>query len=126
MHKRLILVVDDEADLVEGLEIRLRKEGFEVITAGDGENGLKIAREQKPDLLILDLMLPRLDGYKVCRLLKFDRRFKDIPVLMLTARVEETDKKLGMEVGADAYITKPFEWDELLKKIWSFLPEEAL
>lgn len=122
MDKKKILVVDDEMELVNALEIRLRNEGFEVKTAEDGEDGLKMAREEKPDLLILDLMLPKLDGYKVCRLLKFDQRYKDIPVIMLTARAEEQARSLGMEMGADAYITKPFEWDELLEKISGFLP----
>ncbi len=125
MDKKKILVVDDEIELVKVLEIRLRKEGFEVVTAADGEDALKKARKEKPDLLILDLMLPKIDGYKVCRLLKFDQKYKNIPIIMLTARVEEHDRNLGMEMGADEYITKPFEWDKLLEKILGFLPKQG-
>ncbi len=124
MAKKKILLVDDEADLVKAIELRLTKEGFDVITSLDGEDALKKARTQKPDLLILDLMLPKIDGYKVCRLLKFDQKYKNVPVIMLTARVEERDRNLGMEMGADEYITKPFEWDDLLAKILNFLPRE--
>ena len=124
MDKKKILVVEDEADLVKAIELRLTKEGFDVITALDGGDALKKARTENPDLLILDLMLPKIDGYKVCRLLKFDQKHKDVPVIMLTARVEERDRNLGMEMGADEYITKPFEWDNLLGKILNFLPRE--
>ena len=124
MDKKKILVVEDEADLVKAIELRLTKEGFDVITSLDGEDALKKARTENPDLLILDLMLPKIDGYKVCRLLKFDQKYKDVPVIMLTARVEERDRNLGMEMGADEYITKPFEWDNLLGKILNFLPRE--
>ncbi len=112
-----ILLVEDEEDIVELFKIRFSNEGFELLTAGDGEEGLRLAREEKPDLVILDLMLPKIDGFRVCRMLKFDNRFKCIPVIMLTARAEERDRELGSSVGADAYMTKPFEWEELLKKI---------
>lgn len=124
MAKKKILVVEDEVDLVKAIELRLTKEGFDVITSLDGEDALKKARTENPDLLILDLMLPKIDGYKVCRLLKFDQKYKNVPVIMLTARVEERDRNLGMEMGADEYITKPFEWDDLLAKILNFLPRE--
>ena len=124
MAKKKILVVEDEVDLVKAIELRLTKEGFDVITSLDGEDALKKARTENPDLLILDLMLPKIDGYKVCRLLKFDQKYKNVPVIMLTARVEERDRNLGMEMGADEYITKPFEWDHLLAKILNFLPRE--
>ncbi len=112
-----ILIVEDEQDMLELYRIRLEKEGFEVLAAGDGEEGLKLAREEKPGLILLDLMLPKLDGFKVCRMLKFDNRYKHIPVIMLTARVEDKDRKLGISVGADAYMTKPFDWEELNEKI---------
>jgi DNA-binding response OmpR family regulator len=82
---------------------------------------LSQARKEKPDLIILDLMLPKLDGYKVCRLLKFDERYKHIPILMLTAKTQEKDKILGKETGADEYITKPFEMDYLMEKVKSYL-----
>ena len=124
MDKKKILLVEDEVDLVKAIELRLTKEGFDVITSLDGEDALKKARRENPDLLILDLMLPKIDGYKVCRLLKFDQKYKNVPVIMLTARVEERDRNLGMEMGADEYITKPFEWNDLLAKILNFLPRE--
>ena len=117
-----VLVVDDEIEIVKAIEIRLIKEGFEVITALDGDEALKKARKEIPDLLILDLMLPKMDGCKVCRLLKFDQKYRDIPVIMLTARVEKQDRSLGMKMGADEYITKPFEWEDLLEKVLKFLP----
>jgi len=117
MNKKKILVVDDEVALVELLSIRLEANDYEVLTAYDGQDGLDKARSLKPDLIVLDLMLPKLDGYKVCRMLKFDEKYKNIPIIMFTARAQEADKKLGEEVGADAYVTKPFESEVLLKKI---------
>ena len=116
MSKRL-LIVDDEKDLVETVAFRLKALGYEVIAAYDGQQGLDMARKENPDLIILDLMLPKIDGYKVCRMLKFDEKFKKIPIIMFSARAQENDKKMGMEVGADAYITKPFEPSALLAKI---------
>jgi len=121
MSQTKILVVDDEADLVETIQFALELEGYNVLVASNGEEGLNIARQEKPDLILLDLMLPKLDGYKVCRLLKFDERYKSIPILMLTARTQEKDKILGKETGANEYITKPFEMDELMAKIKSYL-----
>jgi len=121
MSQTKILVVDDEADLVETIQFALELEGYNVLVASNGEEGLNIARQEKPDLILLDLMLPKLDGYKVCRLLKFDERYKYIPILMLTARTQEKDKILGKETGANEYITKPFEMDELMAKIKSYL-----
>lgn len=91
------------------------------MVASNGEEGLNLARQEKPDLILLDLMLPKLDGYKVCRLLKFDERYKQIPILMLTAKTQEKDKILGKETGANEYITKPFDMDELMAKIKSYL-----
>jgi DNA-binding response OmpR family regulator len=117
MDRKRILVVDDEADLMEVLSLRLRAYDYEVITASDGQEGLDKARQEKPDLIILDLMLPKIDGYKVCRMLKFDEKFKQIPIILFTARAQESDVKLGKEVGADAYLTKPFEPAILLAKI---------
>ena len=123
MSKKRILVVDEEADLVFGLKIQLEKDNFHVLTAKDGQEGLNKVRQEKPDLLILDLMLPKLDGYKVCRMLKFDEKYKSIPIILLTARTQQEDQKVGYEVGADAYITKPFDAQELLKKIKELLKE---
>lgn len=117
MVKKKILVVDDEADLVDMLTLRLEASDFSVIKAYDGQQGLDKARIEKPDLIILDLMLPKIDGYKVCRILKFDEKYKDIPVILFTAKAQESDKELGREVRADAYITKPFEAQVILAKI---------
>ena len=123
MAKR-ILVVDDEVQLVEMVKIRLEANGYEVLSAYDGQEALDKARAEKPDLMILDLMLPKLDGYKVCRMLKFDEKYKSIPIILFTARVQESDKETGSQVGADAYITKPFEPQVLLAKIKELLGEK--
>jgi two-component system alkaline phosphatase synthesis response regulator PhoP len=121
MGQKKILVVDDEADLVETLRFPLEMEGFNVLVSYNGEDALSQARKENPDLILLDLMLPKLDGYKVCRLLKFDERYKHIPILMLTAKTQEKDKLLGKETGANEYITKPFDIDELMKKVKGYL-----
>ena len=121
MSQKKILVVDDEADLVETIRFPLEMEGFSVLVSYNGEDALNQARKEKPDLILLDLMLPKLDGYKVCRLLKFDERYKDIPILMLTAKTQEKDKLLGKETGANEYITKPFDIDDLMKRVKTYL-----
>ena len=112
-----ILVVDDEADLVSVLRFGLEAEGFEVISASDGEQGLNLAREAGPALMLLDLMLPKLDGYKVCRALKFDERYRTMPIFILSARSGEDDRRLALEMGADAFITKPYEMKALVARI---------
>ena len=119
--KPKVLLVDDEPDLVQMVSLRLKAAGYEVTTALDGQQALDRVKESKPDLMILDLMLPKLDGYKVCRLLKFDERTKEIPVLIFTARAQEQDIKLATECGADAYLTKPFEAKTLLEKLQDLL-----
>jgi len=121
MSSKKILIVDDEVDLVETVRFPLEMEGYHVLVSYNGEDALNQARKENPDLILLDLMLPKLDGYKVCRLLKFDDRYKHIPILMLTAKTQEKDKALGMETGANEYITKPFEMDDLLKKVKTYL-----
>jgi len=121
MQKYRILLIEDEADMVYAIKLQLEAKQYFVLTASDGLAGLDMARKEKPDLIILDLMLPKMDGYKVCRLLKFDEQYKNIPIIMFTARVQDNDKKLGREVGANAYITKPFDSQELLDKIDSLL-----
>ena len=121
MSPKKILIVDDEADLVETIRFPLELEGFQVLAAYNGEEGLNQARSERPDLILLDLMLPKLDGYKICRLLKFDDRYKHIPIFMLTAKTQEKDKILGKETGADEYFTKPFDIDGLIAKIKSNL-----
>ncbi len=121
MNPKKILVVDDEVDLVETVRFPLEMEGYHVLVSYNGEDALNQARKESPDLILLDLMLPKLDGYKVCRLLKFDERYKHIPILMLTAKTQEKDKVLGLETGADEYITKPFEMDYLMEKVKEYL-----
>jgi len=113
-----ILVVEDEATLRDTLALNLRAEGFDVLTAEDGEAGLQMAREQALDLLILDLMLPKLDGLSLCRIL---RRNSDVPILMLTARGTEMDRITGLETGADDYVVKPFSLGELLARVRALL-----
>lgn len=117
MPGKRILLVDDEKDLVEIMKFRLEANNYTVICAFDGQEALEKAKNENPDLIILDLMLPKIDGYKICRMLKFDEKYKKIPIVMFTARAQEADRKLGEEVGADAYITKPFDLQVLLDKI---------
>jgi DNA-binding response OmpR family regulator len=121
MSPKKILIVDDEVDLVETVRFPLEMEGFNVLVSYNGEDALSQARKERPDLILLDLMLPKLDGYKVCRLLKFDERYKNIPILMLTAKTQEKDKALGMETGANEYITKPFDLEKLVEKVKAYL-----
>ena len=116
-----VLVVDDEADLVRILQFGLEAIGYQVETASDGQEALKKARETKPDIILLDLMLPKLDGYKVCRLLKFDERYKNIPIIILSARTQEGDQLLAMEMGANRFITKPYDFAEVLSHIETLL-----
>ncbi|HPW45708.1 MAG TPA: response regulator [bacterium] len=116
-----ILIIDDEVDLVETIKFRLESQGYQVETAYDGQEGLNKAKTIQPDLIILDVMMPKLDDYQVCRLLKFDVKFMHIKVLMLTARGQECDKNIGDDVRADAYMTKPFDGKVLLDKIAAML-----
>ena len=117
LEKNRILLVDDEPDFVQSLKVILEKKGYAVITASDGREGLEKARHERPDLIILDVMLPKMNGYEVCQLLKFDEKFWEIPVVMLTARAQDQDKVTGKETGADGYITKPFDPEQLIIKI---------
>lgn len=127
-----ILVVEDDRSLLDTLKYNLRKEGYEVVTAVNGAEALDVARREKPDLIILDIMLPKISGFEVCRIL---RKEMIVPILMLTAKAEETDKVVGLEIGADDYMTKPFSLRELLARVRAMLrrakmvekqPEEAL
>ncbi len=117
-----VLLVEDEATLRDTLALNLRSEGYEVTTAGDGLSGLRLAREQTPDLVILDLMLPELDGLSLCRML---RRDSSVPIIMLTARGTEIDKIAGLETGADDYVVKPFSLGELLARVRANLRRAA-
>ena len=112
-----ILLVDDEPQLVYLVASRLKASGYEVLTAGDGQTALEMAKKERPDLVVLDLMLPRMDGFKVCGLLKKDSRYASIPIILFSAKAQESDREMGMEAGADAYITKPFDPELLLGKI---------
>ena len=116
-----ILIVDDEEDIIEILQFVLEAQGYECITAMDGEEGLRLAKEILPDLIILDVMMPKINGYKISRLLKYDAKYKNIPILMITARSQEEDKNIGEETGVDEYITKPFQVDYVLQKVKSYL-----
>ena len=109
-----VLVIEDEVSLQETLSYNLEKEGYVVSVSGDGIEGLHLAREWRPDLVLLDVMLPSMDGFEICRKLKAET---DIPILMLTARADEIDRVVGLEIGADDYIVKPFSMRELMVRV---------
>jgi two-component system alkaline phosphatase synthesis response regulator PhoP len=119
--RKNILIVEDEKDIIEVLRYYLEKENYRVHVAQDGFNALELASKIVPNLILLDLMLPRLDGIETCRRLKADERLRDIPVIMLTAKAEEADKVKGLEIGADDYVTKPFSAKELIARIKAHL-----
>jgi two-component system phosphate regulon response regulator PhoB len=121
MSKQKILVIEDERSLVEVLTYNLTNEGFEVASATDGQDGLRRAQRDLPDLVILDLMLPVIDGLQVCRQLRSDPKTQDLRILMLTARSEEIDEILGFNMGADDYVTKPFKIKPLIHRIKALL-----
>ena len=123
MNKR-ILIVEDEKNIVDILAFNLKREGYDTLEAYDGVAGLQLALEQDPDLVLLDLMLPKMDGFEMCRRLRAQGR--TTPVIMLTAREEETDKVLGLELGADDYITKPFSMRELLARVKANIRRSAM
>lgn len=113
-----ILVVDDEESIVKIIGYNLKKEGYEVLTACDGEKGYELAVSEKPDLILLDIMMPKMDGYEVCKKI---REKSNVPIIMLTARAEEVDKVVGLELGADDYVTKPFGNRELMARVKAHL-----
>jgi phosphate regulon transcriptional regulator PhoB len=119
--KEKILIVDDEKDIVKMLDYNLKKDGYRVISASDGEDALDLAGREHPDLIVLDLMLPGLDGLEVCKTLKKEGKTASIPIIMLTAKTQESDKVIGLELGADDYMTKPFSPRELLARIKAVL-----
>jgi two-component system phosphate regulon response regulator PhoB len=123
--KPRILVVDDEPDAIELVGFNLKGAGYEVSTAVDGEEALKKAREQLPDLIVLDLMIPAVDGLEVCKILRRDGRTATIPIVMLTAKAAEVDRVLGLELGADDYVTKPFSPRELVLRVKRLLRSTA-
>lgn len=116
-----ILIVDDEHDIVETLKFILEANDYECHCAFDGESGLNMAKTIMPDLMILDVMMPKINGYKISRLLKYDNKYKDIPILMVTARGQEEDKVIGEETGVNEYITKPFDLDEIVAKVKEYI-----
>jgi len=119
-----ILLVDDEIDFVEVLRVRLEDNNYEVLVAYDGEEGLERAERDGPDLIILDIMLPKISGFDVCLKLKINKNFKNIPIIMLSAKFQPNDIKFGVAMGADAYITKPFEPQVLIDKVHELLGEK--
>ncbi len=121
MTKKSILIIEDEADILELIKYNLERDGFRTSGAASGEEGLKVARAKVPDLVVLDLMLPGLDGLEVCRLLKADIKTKQIPIVMVTAKGEESDVVAGLELGADDYITKPFSPKVLVARLRTVL-----
>lgn len=121
MNKEKILIIDDEKDIVKLIKYNLEKEGYKIISALDGEKGLEIIFKEKPHLIILDLMLPGLDGLELCKILKRNEETYNIPIIMLTAKGEESDIVVGLELGADDYITKPFSPRVLLARVKAVL-----
>jgi len=117
MSKGTILVIDDEKDLIELVRYNLEKEGYDVIAATDGQTGLDVATKHRPDLVVLDLMMPGIDGLQVCQKLRADQKVGRTPVIMLTAKATEADRIVGLELGADDYITKPFSPSELIARV---------
>lgn len=116
-----ILVVDDEMYIVNILDFSLESEGFEVLSAANGEEALRMAMDTSPDLVLLDVMMPKIDGFEVCRALKAKEETKEIPIILLTAKDRDADRKKGEEVGCDAYITKPFSPARLIEEIRGLL-----
>ncbi len=121
MPKRTVLAIDDEKDLIELVRYNLEKEGFQVRGAHDGETGLALAIQERPDIVLVDLMLPGIDGLEVCRRLRADARTSAIPLIMLTAKSGESDRVVGLELGADDYVTKPFSPRELVARVRALL-----
>jgi phosphate regulon transcriptional regulator PhoB len=121
MTRVKILMIEDDRDIVEMIEYNLKEEGYQVISAFDGEKGIELVKRDKPDLVILDLMLPAVDGFEVCKVLKNQQSTAHIPIIILSAKSRETDKVVGLELGADDYVTKPFSPRELIARIKAVL-----
>jgi DNA-binding response OmpR family regulator len=123
--KKRILIIDDNPVMMKSLQSRLQSAGYETLAALDGDQGLKMAREHFPDLILLDVLLPKIDGFTICRLLKFDQAYERIPIVLLTAKSQSKDLKIGKEIAADAYVVKPFNWPSLLALIEKLLYGDA-
>ena len=125
MSRETILVVEDEKNIAELVKYNLEKEGFRVLTSSKGNTGLEQAQKEKPALVVLDLMLPELDGLEICKILKQNYQTAHIPILMLTAKCEEVDRLLGFELGADDYVSKPFSPRELVARVKAVLMRKS-
>jgi len=125
MARKKILIVDDEPMILELLKMRLEAANYDVVTAEDGEEALQKAKSEKPDLITLDVIMPPPNGFQVCRTLKDDPQYKKIPVILLTAKTTKSDQFWGTESGADAYVTKPYNADDLMEKIETLLKKNA-
>ena len=123
MIKKKILIIEDEPDAVVLLKLHLEKHGYEVLSAGDGKEGYRLARTRAPDLILLDLMIPGIDGFWVCSMVKGDKKFAGIAIIALTARSSDVDMKTAKDCGMDDYVVKPFEFSELLVKIKGLIGE---
>ena len=121
MAKETVLLIEDEKSIAELVKYNLEKDGFRVLTAAKGDEGLERAQKEKPSLVILDLMLPEIDGFEICKILKQNYKTASLPIIMLTAKSEETDRILGLEIGADDYVTKPFSPRELTARVKAVL-----
>ena len=126
MDRKRILVVDDEIYIVHILEFTLTMEGYEVLTAADGEEALRRLEQDRPDLVVLDIMMPKVDGYEVLRRIRADEEFRQLPVILLSAKGRPVDRETGLEIGADDYIVKPFSPRRLLEKIQDLLERARL
>ena len=118
---KTILIIEDDPNLLKLIKYNLEKEGYSVITATSGVEGLQLARTAVPDLLIVDVLLPRMDGFTISRMVKFDERYKHIPIIALTGQVSLKDREIGQKAGVDVYLTKPYDPQELLNKVRELL-----
>ena len=123
MHR--ILIVDDEPNIVLALELLMKKEGYEVHTVDDGERAVQAAKELRPDLILLDIMMPKMDGYEVCQSIRSDALLKDVSIIMLTAKGREVEREKGMALGADHYITKPLSTRQVVMKVREILTAKS-
>ena len=119
--KKFLLLVEDDLYSAETLKFALEAKGHEVVLATNGKDALKLVREKPPQLIILDIMLPKMDGYHFCRLIKFDARFKDITVIIVSSKIQEADKKLGIACGGNEYVTKPYDINNLINMVEGYL-----
>ena len=119
--KKFLLLVEDDLYSSETLKFALEARGHEVVLATNGKEALNLVREKPPQLIILDIMMPKMDGYHFCRLIKFDARFKDIPVIIISSKIQEADKKLGIACGGNEYVTKPYDINNLITLVEGYL-----